>query len=219
MLIDEKKKIAESLYLELGYQNKELRITRLEDAKADLFELNENQKGIGGILIADDGSYLICGSAYSLSYYIEEFKKGKRHSKGKMRINGQIVNTNKELIDLIKKGINPLEYIENQENIEFICDAITHEEQSQDPYWDDMAKILLKAIINYLVVKNEADKSLKKCLEISNLGINKEKLDQLFHELNDEAISYMYKPIEIAPDRTYGSIVDTLIEKLSKLVK
>ena len=38
-------------------------------------------------------------------------------------------------------------------------------------------------------------------------------------ELNDEAISYMYKPIEIAPDRTYGSIVDTLIEKLSKLVK
>ena len=82
MLIDEKKKIAESLYLELGYQNKELRITRLEDAKADLFELNENQKGMGGILIADDGSYLICGSAYSLSYYIEEFKKGKRHSKG-----------------------------------------------------------------------------------------------------------------------------------------
>ena len=75
MLNDEKKKIAESLYLELGYQNKELRITRLEDAKAELFELNENQKGIGGILIADDGSYLICGSAYSLSYYIEEFKK------------------------------------------------------------------------------------------------------------------------------------------------
>lgn len=136
-----------------------------------------------------------------------------------MRVNEKNINTYKELIDLIKEGINPLEYIENGEDIEFVSKAITHEEQSQDPYWDDMAEILLKAIINYLVVKDEKDRSLEKCIEIVNLGTDKEKLNQLFNSLNDEATNYMYKAIEIAPEKTYNSIVEVLNKKLSKLVK
>ena len=128
-------------------------------------------------------------------------------------------NTYKELIDLIKEGINPLEYIDNVEDIEFISKAITHEEQSEEPYWDDMAEILLKAIINYLIVKDEKDRSLEKCIEIVKLGTDKEKLDQLFNNLNDEVTNYMYKAIEITPDKIYNSIIEVLNKKISKLVK
>ena len=136
-----------------------------------------------------------------------------------MNINGKKINTEEELIDLIKEGVNPLEYIENGADIEFISKAIAHEEQSQDPYWDDMAEILLKAIINYLIIKDQKDSSLKRCMKIVSLGTDKEKLNQLFNNLNDEATNYLYKAIEIVPDKTYNSIIEVLNKKLSKLVK
>lgn len=136
-----------------------------------------------------------------------------------MKINENMINSEKELINLIKDGINPLEYIQNESDVEFVSKAISHEEQSEDPYWDDMAEILLKAVIHYLIIKNEENKSLKRCLEITNLGVDREKLNQLFNELDDEAIKYMYKPIEIAPDKTYNNIVEILSKKLSNLVK
>ena len=37
--------------------------------------------------------------------------------------------------------------------------------------------------------------------------------------LDINAIKYMYKPVEIAPDKTYNNIIEILSKKLSNLVK
>lgn len=51
---------------------------RLEEINADLFTLKYNQRGLGGIIVGDDGSSMVCDSMHPLSYYIEEFKNGLR---------------------------------------------------------------------------------------------------------------------------------------------
>ncbi|MCR5147105.1 MAG: hypothetical protein K6B70_07200 [Clostridia bacterium] len=78
MLKEEKIKIAQRVFEELGFRTNNVSIHRIEDIKADYLLPKENQRGIGGIIIADDGTYLVCGSIHPLEYYIEEFTNGKR---------------------------------------------------------------------------------------------------------------------------------------------
>jgi len=58
--------------------------SRLEEINADLFTLKYNQRGLGGIIVGDDGSSMVCGSMHPLSYYIEEFKNGLTDNKGSL---------------------------------------------------------------------------------------------------------------------------------------
>ena len=67
------KKICESL----GETIDNFESTRLDEISANLYTLKYDQRGIGGIIIGDDGSSLVCGSIYPISYYIEEFKNSK----------------------------------------------------------------------------------------------------------------------------------------------
>lgn len=78
MLKEEKIEIAQSVFEKLGFRTNNVSIHRIEDIKADYLLPKENQRGIGGIIIADDGTYLVCGSVYSVEHYIEDFKNGKR---------------------------------------------------------------------------------------------------------------------------------------------
>lgn len=58
--------------------------SRLEEINADLFTLKYNQRGLGGIIVGDDGSSMVCDSMHPLSYYIEEFKNGLTDNKGSL---------------------------------------------------------------------------------------------------------------------------------------
>ena len=78
MLKEEKIEIAQNVFEKLGFRTNNVSIHRIEDIKADYLLLKENQRGIGGIIIADDGTYLVCGSIHPLEYYIEEFRNEKR---------------------------------------------------------------------------------------------------------------------------------------------
>ena len=51
---------------------------RLEEIEADCYTLHHGERGLGGIIIGDDNTFLICGSINPIDYYIEEFKNGKR---------------------------------------------------------------------------------------------------------------------------------------------
>ncbi len=62
----------------LGVKPEDFEEEKLEDINASIYTPKNNQRGIGGFIIADDGSYLICGSIHPIDYYIEEFKNGKR---------------------------------------------------------------------------------------------------------------------------------------------
>lgn len=138
-----------------------------------------------------------------------------------MKINGKVVKSTSEVMQLIKEGVNPLEYMEGDFDIDLITKAVSHEESSIDPYFDDMAEILLKSIVHYLYAKDDETKSLSRCKEIMDRVMSSsDRRAEMTNILGDnESAKVLYKSIEIAPDNTYNSIFETLSEKLSKIVK
>jgi len=75
---NEIKEIALSVYKYLGIEINEFNTDRLEELKATIFMPKENTRGVGGVIVGDDKTYLTCGSLHPLDFYIEEFKNGKR---------------------------------------------------------------------------------------------------------------------------------------------
>ena len=53
-------------------------VERIDDINADIYMLKEDQRGLGGIIIGDDLSSLVCGSIYPLDHYIDEYRSGVR---------------------------------------------------------------------------------------------------------------------------------------------
>ena len=94
-------------------------------------------------------------------------------------------------------------------------------QNKSDPFWDDMAEMLLKALIYYLMAtRPEEEQNLASCSELvraanSNTGDN--LLTNLMNQLPyDHPARMNYKSIEIAPEKTYGSILSSLQSKLGK---
>ena len=73
-----KKEILKNICDNLNESIDNFEMSRLDEINADIFTLKDNQRGLGGIIIGDDGSSLVCGSIYPISHYIEEFKNGKK---------------------------------------------------------------------------------------------------------------------------------------------
>ena len=76
----EKEEILKSICEKLFYDVNEFESTRLDEINADLYTLKHSERGLGGIIIGDDGSSLVCGSIHPIEDYIEDFKNGKRDS-------------------------------------------------------------------------------------------------------------------------------------------
>ena len=72
-----KKEILKNICDNLNESVDNFEMSRLEEINADIFTLKDTQRGLGGIIIGDDGSSLVCGSMYPISHYIEEFKNEK----------------------------------------------------------------------------------------------------------------------------------------------
>lgn len=138
-----------------------------------------------------------------------------------MQIEEKVINEKSELIELIKEGINPLNYIKNEMDIDFVSSAIAYINKSEDPYWDDSAETLLKSFIYYLLSKSDETKTLKRCKEIVELGLNdtnaREKIKSMVEY--DERSKVLFKATEIASDKTFRGIFETLNNKLSEILK
>ena len=78
MNIKEKKEIAKRIYKELGFETDNFQIEKNEEINADIFLPTDNQRGLSGVIIGNDGSYHVCGSINPLQYYIDEYKNGIR---------------------------------------------------------------------------------------------------------------------------------------------
>ena len=90
-----------------------------------------------------------------------------------------------------------------------------------EPYWDDMAEMLLKALIYYLIAtRPEEEQNLASCAELvraANKNGGSNLLSDLINQLPyDHPARMYYKSIEIAPEKTYGSILSSLQSKLGK---
>lgn len=136
-----------------------------------------------------------------------------------MEINEKNISTKNELLNLIKEGVNPLEFIKEERDIDFVCNALVIEGNDEDPFYEESAENLLRAILYYLVFTDNEEKTLARCKEIAKMGLNEENAREEVKNLLDkeERAKTLYVSIDIASDRTYKEIFEKLNERLSKI--
>lgn len=116
-------------------------------------------------------------------------------------------------------------HIASEIDVDIIASTIIKGQKSdggaQDPFWDDSAEMLLKALIYYLMAtRPEEEQNLASCAELvraANTNGGSNLLTQLMSALPyDHPARMYYKSIEIAPEKTYSSILSSLQSKLGK---
>ena len=172
-------------------------------------------------------SYVIPNAYQLLGSYVFTDPKGELYDKtaGYLKEQGYEI----KILNLVNPknsdGYNPLMHIESEIDVDVIANTIIKGQKAEggnsDPYWDDMAEMLLKALIYYLLAtRPEEEQNLASCAELvraanSNGGGN--LLTDLISQLPyDHPARMFYKSIEIAPEKTYSSILSTLQSKLGK---
>ena len=166
---------------------------------------NVNVLVVGGSGSGKSASYSIPNAFQMLGSYIFTDPKGELYDKtaGYLRKNGYEIKVLNLVNPANSDGYNPLMHISSEIDVDVIANTIvkgqTGEGGKSDPYWDDMAEMLLKALIYYLIaVRPEEEQNLASCSELVR------------------AARMNYKSIEIAPEKTYGSILSSLQSKLGK---
>ena len=172
-------------------------------------------------------SYSIPNAYQKLGSYVFTDPKGELYDKtaGYLKKNGYEIKVLNLVDPKFSDGYNPLMHITSELDVDVIANTIVKGQQTdsgkQDPYWDDMAEMLLKALIYYLIAtRPEEEQNLASCAELvraanSNGGSN--LLTELMNQLPyDHPARMYYKSIEIAPEKTYGSILSSLQSKLGK---
>ena len=188
---------------------------------------NVNVLVVGGSGSGKSASYSIPNAYQMLGSYIFTDPKGELYDKtaGYLRQNGYEIKVLNLVNPTNSDGYNPLMHISSEIDVDVVANTIVKGQSAEgsksDPYWDDMAEMLLKALIYYLMaVRPEEEQNLASCSELvraanSNGGSN--LLTELMNQLPyDHPARMYYKSIEIAPEKTYGSILSSLQSKLGK---
>ena len=188
---------------------------------------NVNVLVVGGSGSGKSASYVIPNACQLLGSYVFTDPKGELYDEtaGYLKANGY----NIKVLNLVKPqysdGYNPLMHISSEIDVDVIANTIVKGQKTEgsgtDPFWDDSAEMLLKALIYYLIAtRPNEEQNLASCAELvraanSNGGNN--LLTDLMSKLPREHPARMnYKSIEIAPEKTYSSILSTLQSKLGK---
>ena len=172
-------------------------------------------------------SYSIPNAFQMLGSYVFTDPKGELYDRtaGYLRKNGYEIKVLNLVNPANSDGYNPLLHIRNEIDVDVIANTIVKGQKSEgsssDPYWEDMAEMLLKALIYYLMAKRpEEEQNLASCSELvraANTNGGSNLLTELMNELPlDHPARMNYKSIEIAPEKTYGSILSSLQSKLGK---
>ena len=188
---------------------------------------NVNVLVVGGSGSGKSASYVIPNAYQLLGSYVFTDPKGELYDKtaGYFKAKGYDI----KVLNLVKPqnsdGFNPLMHINNEIDVDVIANTIVKGQKSgdsnSDPYWDDMAEMLLKALIYYLLAtRPKEEQNLASCAELVRAANNsggENLLTELISKLPyDHPARMFYKSIEIAPEKTYGSILSSLQSKLGK---
>ena len=172
-------------------------------------------------------SYSIPNAYQCLGSYVFTDPKGELYDKtaGYLKSKGYDI----KILNLVRPeysdGYNPLMHISSERDVDIIAETIVKGQKSEnsnsDPFWDDSAEMLLKALIYYLIAtRPEEEQNLASCAELVRAANNKggsNLLSELMSQLPyDHPARMNYKSIEIAPEKTYSSILSTLQSKLGK---
>ena len=189
---------------------------------------NVNVLVVGGSGSGKSASYSIPNAYQMLGSYVFTDPKGELYDKtsGFLKQNGYDIKVLNLVNPANSDGYNPLMHIESEIDVDVIANTIVKGQKSEagsssDPYWDDMAEMLLKALIYYLIAtRPEEEQNLASCSELvraANTNGGSNLLTELMNQLPyDHPARMNYKSIEIAPEKTYGSILSSLQSKLGK---
>lgn len=172
-------------------------------------------------------SYSIPNAYQCLGSYIFTDPKGELYDRtaGYLKEQGYEIKVLNLVRPQYSDGYNPLMHISSELDVDVIANTVIKGQKSDsntsDPYWDDMAEMLLKALIYYLIAtRPEEEQNLASCAELVRAANNKggsNLLTELMSQLPyDHPARMYYKSIEIAPEKTYGSILSSLQSKLGK---
>ena len=188
---------------------------------------NVNVMVIGGSGTGKSASYSIPNAYQLLGSYVFTDPKGELYDKtaGYLRQNGYKIKVLNLVHPQYSDGYNPLMHVASEIDVDIIANTIVKGQKTEgtatDPFWDDSAEMLLKALIYYLMAtRPDEEQNLASCAELvraanSNGGSN--LLTELMSQLPyDHPARMNYKSIEIAPEKTYSSILSTLQSKLGK---
>ena len=188
---------------------------------------NVNVLVVGGSGSGKSASYSIPNAYQLLGSYVFTDPKGELYDKtaGYLKQNGYKIKVLNLVHPQYSDGYNPLMHVSSEIDVDVIAHTIVKGQRSadstSDPFWDDSAETLLKALIYYLLAtRPEEEQNLASCAELvraanSNGGNN--LLTELMSQLPyDHPARMNYKSIEIAPEKTYSSILSTLQSKLGK---
>ena len=188
---------------------------------------NVNVLVVGGSGSGKSASYSIPNAHQMLGSYVFTDPKGELYDRtaGYLREHGYKIKVLNLVHPQYSDGYNPLLHISSEIDVDVIANTIVKGQKSEgggsDPVWDDSAETLLKSLIYYLMAtRPEEEQNLASCAEMvraanSNGGSN--LLTELMSQLPyDHPARMNYKSIEIAPEKTYSSILSTLQSKLGK---
>ena len=188
---------------------------------------NVNVLVVGGSGSGKSASYSIPNAYQLLGSYVFTDPKGELYDRtaGYLKANGYEIKVLNLVRPQYSDGYNPLMHISSEIDVDVIANTIVKGQKVEgggsDPFWDDSAEMLLKALIYYLMAtRPEEEQNLASCAELvraanSNGGSN--LLTELISKLPyDHPARMNYKSIEIAPEKTYSSILSTLQSKLGK---
>lgn len=171
-------------------------------------------------------SYSIPNAYQCLGSYVFTDPKGELYDKtaGYLKEHGYEIKVLNLVRPQYSDGYNPLMHISSELDVDVIANTVVKgqkTESTSDPYWDDMAEMLLKALIYYLIAtRPEEEQNLASCAELvraANKNGGSNLLTDLMNQLPyDHPARMYYKSIEIAPEKTYGSILSSLQSKLGK---
>ena len=187
---------------------------------------NVNVLVVGGSGSGKSASYSIPNAHQCLGSYIFTDPKGELYDRtaGYLKSKGYKVRVLNLVNPECSDGYNPLAHIRNEIDVDIIANTIVKGqsgEKASDPFWDDMAEILLKALIWYLIsTRPPEEQNLASCAELvraANDSGGTSLLGDLINQLDyTHPARKNYKSIEIAPEKTRGSILSTLQSRLGK---
>lgn len=136
-----------------------------------------------------------------------------------MKVNEKIISTKTELLETIKQGVNILDYIKDERDIDFVTNAIVIEKNDEDSYYEETAEIVFKSILYYVLFTEGEIKTLERCREIAKYGMNDIDGINKFKNMvsKEERANVLFKPVEIASEKTQKAVFEKLNERLSKI--
>ena len=188
---------------------------------------NVNVLVVGGSGSGKSASYSIPNAYQMLGSYVFTDPKGELYDRtaGYLKQNGYKIKVLNLVHPQYSDGYNPLMHVSSEIDVDVIANTIVKGQKTEgggsDPFWDDSAEMLLKALIYYLMAtRPEEEQNLASCAELvraANTNGGSNLLTELMSQLPyDHPARMNYKSIEIAPEKTYSSILSTLQSKLGK---